>query len=665
MRAIVFIPLVFLACETRETDGTDGTDTPAVELSWPTLSCDPIVDFCAFPFPNNVYTEAADTPTGRRLALTADVMPRLKTGGSVDPGPWNFADGFSPGGPIYAHFPGATLEGLAPSTDIAASLEPDALTILINAETGETIPHWAEQDMTADTRSDRAFLIQPAVRLDDATRYIVGIRGLVDADGNPVDPTAAFAAIRSGNGNGDAAVDDRLALYDDIFGHLEGEGWDRSEVLLAWDFTTSSKSSNTDWLVHMRDVALAQWEAEPPTFVIDNVIDESASEHLAYRLEGHFEAPLFLDQPGPGARLLFDADGMPMVNANEPTITVPFDVIIPKSAEGTPGTLLQYGHGLFGDKSQVRSGHFQSWADANGYVMFGTTLIGMADDDESWLTAELPAGNIDAVPAMFDRLHQGFLNQLLAMRLMKTVFDEDATWGSYVTAEGAAYHGISQGGIMGVVNAGLSTDIDRAALGVMGQPYSLLLSRSVDFEPFFLAFKLVLEDGRDVQQMLALAQLLWNRVGPNGWSAYVTEDTVAGSEPKAVFMRDAIGDHQVTTLGAHIMARALDAVHVGTGLDAIWGVEEVTEVTLGAGDAALVEYDFGLPAIPVCNLPLDACDDPHGKLRSLDSARDQLDAFLRTGVVSNTCEGGVCMFAELSGCEPDEDDAAVQAACDP
>lgn len=75
-------------------------------------------------------------------------------------------------------------------------------------------------------------------------------------------------------------------------------------------------------------------------------------------------------------------------------------------------------------------------------------------------------------------------------------------------------------------------------------------------------------------------------------------------------------------------------------------VETVDE---GTG-AVYVEYDFGLPPDPVCNLPQYACEDPHGKLRILESARQQLDTFLRTGSVENFCDGGDCSYPDMSGC---------------
>jgi hypothetical protein len=48
------------------------------------------------------------------------------------------------------------------------------------------------------------------------------------------------------------------------------------------------------------------------------------------------------------------------------------------------------------------------------------------------------------------------------------------------------YFGHSQGGISGGVYLAMSTDVRRAMLGVPGAPYSLLLPRSIDFDPFLL-----------------------------------------------------------------------------------------------------------------------------------------------------------------------------------
>ena len=650
--SLLTLALIWCGCPTAEPEPEPEPYVPA----WPTLTCDDIAAaHCAFPFPNNVFTRAdATTDTGLRLALSVDAMPST-TAGPIDPADWNVADGFSPGGPLLVHIPGARADELVGSHAIGASLEGEARTILLNTATGALVPHWAELDRTLDDDDTRALLIHPAARLDDATRYVVGVRGLTNSLGQPLQPAPAFAALLGGDGPAD-----RQDHYTrDLLPRLAEAGWGTDDLLVAWDFTTASRRDTTQWLLHMRDEAMAE-AADGQEFTIDVVEDDWNPDTIAFRLQGTLTAPLYLTEPGPGGRLLFGDDGLPEVNAATPTMEVPFTVLIPQSATAGAKPLLQYGHGLFGAKEQVHSGHFRSFIDTYGWVFFAADLKGMASDDEQWVRDTLLGGDLGAIAAMYDRLHQGFLNWILLMELMTQGMADDATWGPYIDASVARYHGISQGGIMGLAYAGMSPHIDRAALGVMGQPYALLLNRSVDFEEFFLALQLALGDARDIQLVLALVQMMWNRVEPQGWSAYI-DDPDPGGRATQVFMRAAIGDHQVPTLGAHAMARTLGAAHVDTGLRDLWGLDLVGSAQ---GSHAYVEYDFGLPDVPPCNVPMSLCDDPHGKLRSLDEAREQLDAFLRTGAVTNTCAGGVCSFPALSGCVDGEDDAASQALCE-
>src|SRR5690606_25860149 len=126
----------------------------------------------------------------------------------------------------------------------------------------------------------------------------------------------------------------------------------------------------------------------------------------------------------------------------------------------------------------------------------------------------LSDGKIDALASMFDRLHQGMLNQLLAMRMMRGGMATDPTHGPLLDADARYYHGISQGGIFGATYMALSTEVERGVLGVMGMPYNLLLDRSVDFNPFFALMKFSFPDPRDRTLLLGLIQLLWDRTEP-------------------------------------------------------------------------------------------------------------------------------------------------------
>jgi hypothetical protein len=641
-------------------DDADDLGPPRPIEDWPLLACDDLVEgYCAFPFPSNVYTAKDDaTPTGRRVALSPDTMPVNYYGNATLPDPWNGLDGFSTGVAPMAHFSGLTLDslrasGAATPDSIGSSIEPGSPTILLDTETGELVPHFVDLDMTARRDEQRALMIRPAVRLADARRYIVAIRGLEDESGTLIEPSETFLALREGTETSEASVEDRRDLYQNIFATLKEAGVDYENLQLAWDYTTASKENNTGWMVHMRDEALAMVGDAGPSYTIDSVDEPPFAEgelddaHIAYRIFGTMTVPLYLDQPGPGAKLIFGADGLPEPNPEMPTAEFEFEVLIPHSATMTPGALIQYGHGLLGEKEQIESGHFLSFIDQYNYVLFGVDFVGFAADDELPIGAIIDSGRFDEFSNVIDRQLQGMLNSLLAMRMMKGGFAQDPTFGAYIDPSEAYYHGISQGGIYGGTYMALTTDVQRGALGVMGMPYSLLLTRSVDFDIFFdLIRGSWRDDDRDSMYLLALAQMLWDRIEPNGYVPYIRENMLPGTPGHEVFMRDALGDHQVTTLGAHVMARALGVPLVDQGIRDVWGLETVPPPVQGS---ALVEYDFGLPPDPLDNTPQRECEDPHGKLRKLEPARQQLDLFLRQGTIDVFCDGA-CVFADMSGC---------------
>ena len=675
-------------------DGGDGGDGGAGGgggdggLTYPLLDCDPLVpEYCGFPFPSNVYTiEDASTPTGRRVRFGEEMLR------GNDSTPWDYSDGFSPGTPIMTQLAGATGDELGGSVDIEQSLDPSSPTMLLDAETGELVAHFAEIDAQARTAEERATMIRPAVRLRDDARYIVAFRSLTNEEDVVIEASPEFAALRDGTPSDEESVEARRDLYEDIFAKIEAKGWSRDEIQIAWDFNTASDENNTQWLLHMRDTAFALIEQDGGfKYTIETLerdTDEGAIDptNIAFRIFGTFKVPLFMTTEEPGSLLLLDENEMPMVNEAQPWTEVPFEVLIPQSAteEGSPAPIIEYGHGLFGEKEQIQSSHFRSFMNEYNYIFVGTDLQGMSGPDVDAVIEALGSGKFSAVQTMWDRLHQGFLNHLVLLRMMKTAFSQDPMVGQYVKGDEAYYHGISQGGIMGSVILATTSDVDRGALGVMGMPYSLLVFRSVDFDQFLTLIRLFYPDRRTNQLLLGMGQMPWDRVEPMGWAHHVTENTVGGVNAKEVLMRAAIADHQVTTLGAHILARTLKAPLLDSGLQEegirydIWDLDVVDSTESGS---FYIELDFGLPGEPDCNVPMPLCNDPHERPRRLQSSRIQLDEFLQDGTATNHCEmietqpsppegpyqpiaDGVGTYPEWSGCDGEtvED---TQALCMP
>ncbi len=631
--------------------------------------CDPLTpSFCGFPFPNDYWTEEdSSSPTGKRLALPAEIMPVNRVGVASDPGAFNEADGFSPGIAALTHMPGATITGLPDSVSIEDSLDPDSPTVLLNAETGERIAHWAELDdyvveaklrvdagasrptfdITRDAEAlqeEQALMIRPAIRLDDSTRYIVALRGVLDADGMPLPPSESFAALRDDSPIEDALLDSRRPDFEEIFESLETAGVERDDLQLAWSFTTASKNNNTRWMVAARDDALETYPDGVP-YTID-VIEDRVGEGIACRLEIAFDMPLYMTGGETGELLNLGADGLPEQNG---TFVYSAAMIVPEAAQAEPAPLVAFGHGQLGAKEQVLG--FQPIAAQLNLATFALDWKGFASDDTATIIATLTGGDWSTFRAVPERMHQGYINFLMAMRTISREADGGPTTllnqmlatecgGATLDGSKRYYFGGSQGGILGASLVAISTDIERALLAVPGQSYNLLLTRSVNLDQFSPGIWQPYDwNGLEVQMNLALIQGLWDRAEPTGYSKYIRTDLLPNTPAHEVVIQVSKSDHQVTNLGAHIMARTIGGVvNLAPLIRPVYGLPVVEGSHVGSG---MIEVDFGNPEAPIGSYPPwdDMMPDPHGRAVELEGLGPVLRTFYDTGVVENPCNG--------------------------
>ena len=200
---------------------------------------------------------------------------------------------------------------------------------------------------------------------------------------------------------------------------------------------------------------------------------------------------------------------------------------------------------------------------------------------------------------------------------------------------------------MGLMLAAVSPDIERAALGVMGMNYSLLLSRSIDFETFEAIMIPAYPNDLDRVLILALVQMLWDRGEGAGYVQHITSDPYPGTPAKPVLLHVAFGDHQVSELTAMIAARAVGAtIHRPVTADGRsgevtpgWGLESTTYPSTGSG---LVIWDSGSDPIPLGNVPPSGSRDPHEDPRADAQARNQKAAFLFDDTLVDVCAGKPC-----------------------
>lgn len=250
---------------------------PAAKVEWPHLTCDPLVPGkCGYPFPSNIDTvDAPETPTGRRVKIDDATIPVASNGGKSIGAPWSKSDGSSAGATLLAYLPGATGTGLPGVDTPRRSLDADSPTILLDTMTGQRVPHFSEIDHSEGDIEQRSLLIHPVVPLVDGRRYVVAIRKVRSATAD-VAPSPAFKALRDLEASAEPSVDARRTLYEDIFARLGTAGIARTELQLAWDFTTASRENVTGWLLHMRDEALAIAGDSGPAYRIETAEDTTS-----------------------------------------------------------------------------------------------------------------------------------------------------------------------------------------------------------------------------------------------------------------------------------------------------------------------------------------------------------------------------------------------------
>jgi hypothetical protein len=646
-------------------DATDASLAPALELAGTAELTLPDPDRCEhfdaggclLPWPSNHFTRPDDTAdTGMRVDLEATSMPTNVSGTPVDPTEWNRDDGFSPGGPIVLRVDGLDLDrtGAPPITDLGASLAGDSPIVLVDMDTGERRPFWAETDANAPPGEGVLFL-RPAVNLTEGHRHAVALRDLRTADGTTIAPSPAFVAYRDQLGTDVPEVEERRGAMEEVFAALDEVGVDRDDLYLAWDFTVASTRGITGRAVAMRDLAFDALAGAAPSFDVSGVEDNpDPAGQWSRTVQGTVEVPSFLtDDGGPGTVLnnADDPDGIPSQNG---TLDAPFTCVLPGAPTGsTPAPVTQtilYGHGLLGSRAEAE-GVGKAAAGTLGSAVCAVDWIGMSGADAGPIAAML--ADLSGFRIIPDRLQQSFVNFLVLGRAVTDPggFAADPAFspgGAPGLGAGLVFVGTSQGGILGGALSALTDQWTQVFLGVPGMNYATLLQRSIDFAPFAPLLYSAYPNPVDQQLLFALIQQLWDRAENDGYAAHVTADPLPGSVAKEVLIFAAFGDHQVANVTTDVLARTLGAsVRTpalaparSTDVVPFWGLGTVTLPS--AGPATYVMWDFGTPPPPTTNTPPTEGEDPHGKGRTSPRVLELVGTFLRSGTVPEVCDTGPC-----------------------
>ncbi len=626
---------------------------------------------CLLPWPNDAFTIAAPTTTGRRLAISSKLAPANKNGVHVATAAQNQGDGFSPGSLIMTYVPGLSLakSKIATSTDIGLSLAPGSPVVVLDTVTHARVPYFAELDAQTSNKSQQLLLIHPARALTEGHRYAVALRRLVQANGQPLAPLASTRAALAGT----LKPARRGAHIQWVIRHDLAAVLGTSVPYQAWDFTVASAKTLAGPALTMRTLAY-QWldahhapaatGASPtdlaPPFTVTSTSDDPGTG--VRDVHGTFQAPLFLGDTTAYSKLVTDGAGNPAINGAN-TWTANFICVLPMTVPaGGPATPTVYGHGLLGSASEVEGGSFAAGV-ARGLMGCATDWVGMSRNDVGNVARNLQ--DMSTFDTQVDHMLQGFVNFQLLGRLINSssglVTDAAFQAGGQPLFQTHDCHfmGYSQGGIMGGAASALSTEWTRAILGVPGMDYGgLLLNRSVDWNQFASIFDVSYTDKDDEQVVLQLAQLLWDRGENEGYAQHLTTSPYSGLPPKQVFIIENYGDHQVANTAAEMLARTIGARNHQPAFDPKffgaaprahvpvtpqWGLAKLDQTK--PAPAALVLWDYGTPTPPTTNLAPNGSAygaDPHGFGRGNALLLDQITTFLSTGVVPNECGNAAC-----------------------
>jgi hypothetical protein len=626
-RGLMLLLLVGGACSEDKPE----TTLPPLEVP---EGCNPLAaeSDCLLPFPSDFFlVEDSALPSGHRVKLTDAAKLKTQSGTVFDFTELHPADGWSHGTQILALFP----EGVD-ATSLPSVGSPTATTsgptVLLDAERGEGMLHFAELDPRAPGDERRALLLRPLVRLRNQARYIVALRGLKAKDGTLVPTPEAFRRIRDGQTKGDPILAPLAQRYEqEIFPALEAAGLPRAELQLAWDFTTESEENVTRDMLDVRRLALEAMEATPPRVSVSEVKDD-VDANIARRITGTLRVPLFLESAQPGALLARDTTGRVKQNGE---VEVPFTLQIPRSVWGqavAPVRLVQYGHGFFGGQGEADGSFVRPFIQATKMVVLTVDWWGMTAADAPGLLGAI-AGAPGQTLRFTDRVHQAMVNQIAVTQAARTTLkDVVALQDNGVLVydpERTYFYGISQGHILGGTYLALSPHVTRGVLSVGGADFSLMMFRAKPFGLFLASIAQAVPDALDQQKFAALLQTGFDRIDPLTYAPHVLAAPYPGAPAaRRVLAQYGLGDAQVPNVATALHARALGLVQQ---LPATREVPALPHQEGTLDGSALVQFDFQLPEpLPGTVADLPTQDNPvHEGVRRDTSGRQQVDRFLR------------------------------------
>lgn len=639
--------------------------------------CNPLLGGhdCVLPYPSDVFVvDDATSPSGRRVQMTGAAKLTTARNVSADINDFIAADGYSRT-PTIAALLGTAIadDGLVHVRDNPAdATTSSSRTLILDAQTGEAVPHWVDLDGRADEPEKRALLLRPSVVLEENHRYVVVLRDLRGTDGKVLPAAEGYRRLRDGDDvSADKALAPLAARYDkDVFAVLKKAGVDRKDTQLVWDFTTGVDIAVVDDMLQMRALVLEELERTPPVVTIE-LVREDAGPGQWLQVQGTVTGPSVMEgDAGPGTRLARGDDGRVRLNG---TVTFPFRAVVtPSVRDGTAGGHpILFGHGFFGGQGEMTNGTTPRVLDAAYGVGFAIDWWGMSSEDVGVVVTGVGENVFESL-LFGERVPQAMANWLsLTVAIqgpMKDAVDPsgrvafrrslnpaapdvhvDGQGNSnagavlYDDGDGVDWLGISQGHILGGTHAALNPYLHRIVLQVGGCAFTHMMARAAPFKQYLLLLDLALDDRLMNQQVIATYQRGFDRFDPSQYARYVLDEDLpfgppSGRERKQVLLQVGIGDHEVPNVASWLHARALGIPLVTPSAKDVPLLDTVAAPA--AGGSGIFVFDLGDDdSFYDDPQPAQVTTEAHEGLRRTAEVRAQLRAFYDDGTIIDPCDG--------------------------
>jgi hypothetical protein len=626
----IFIFVTIAAC--------GGSDTNIAD------QCNPLGgQTCMLPWPSMAYATADSTSaTGFRVDAPIEAMPKNGDAISIDPKKLNRWDGFSPTGPMLAMFAkGVSPANLPTFADPSASLAADSPIVLLDMDTGERAPFFAEIDANYGDQmlptglpnpiydpTSSALIIRPLMRLHEKSHYAVAIRNTVKAaDGSDLESPAGFVAMRDGSDFSHPRFGAVKADATAMFAALATAGVQKSEIVLAWDFVTASDQFLQSDLTTMTAAALPAIGTNGAN--LSFVATEQPPITGIYKAYvGTFKSPNFLtDAENDDSIFTRGADGLPMMNGLR---DANFAALVPECVTTQPGphATIVFGHGLFGSAKEYLADSFtQDLAEQNCFIIIAGDFIGLTS--RQLTLASLSVNDLNVGYGITEKLGQSIIDfialETIARGPMSTAPEFMYNGTPVIDPSKTYYVGGSLGGIMGNTIMAYDPNLVRGVLAVPGGVWSMLFERSNAWSLLQGALMGSYTDSKEYQLIIAMFGMAFEPYDSITTAAHVIKDPLPGIPVKNILMWYSMGDCLVNNNTTEMVAREMGITMISPNVKTVWGMTPAPGPMVNGIN---VFNDHPTPLPPDVNIPPATDNGTHSGINRKPAALRSVEAFI-------------------------------------